>query len=157
MDIHGFPNYLIYPDGRVFNKKRNMFLKPLDNGTGYKYITLPDRKNHTIHRLVAIHYIPNPDNKPEVDHINRKRDDNRFENLRWATRAENNKNKCIQKRNNTGFMWITNYKTRGTHIYSFQRKINGSNIRKSSVSLPKLICYSFFYVMKEVQSSIADQ
>ena len=37
MEIQGFPNYLIYPDGRVFSKKRNKYLKARDNGEGYKY------------------------------------------------------------------------------------------------------------------------
>jgi hypothetical protein len=44
------------------------------------------------HRLVAEKYIPNPENKPEVDHINRVRHDNRIENLRWATKKENMNN-----------------------------------------------------------------
>ena len=44
------------------------------------------------HRLVAEKYLPNPENKPQVDHINRVRHDNRVENLRWATRVENMSN-----------------------------------------------------------------
>ena len=105
----------------------------------------PGRKNFTIHRLVAIHYIPNPENKPEVDHINRIRDDYRIENLRWATKGENDENKGIQKRNNTGFNWITNAKTRNTYVYAFQRK---NCKRSSSKNLSKLLCYSFFYLLK---------
>jgi hypothetical protein len=145
MEIQGFNDYLIYPDGKVFSKKSNKFMKSSDNGTGYKYLKLCDRKNYTIHRLVAIHYIPNPDNKPEVDHINRIKDDNRVENLRWVSRSENNDNKGIQKRNNTGFNWITLSKTRNTYVYCFQRK--GCK-RKSSKNLSKVLCYSFFYQLK---------
>lgn len=43
-----------------------------------------------IHRLLAEHFIPNPENKPCIDHINGIRDDNRIENLRWCTHSENN-------------------------------------------------------------------
>ena len=43
----------------------------------------------TLHRLIALAFIPNPDNKSQVDHINRIKTDNRIENLRWATRSEN--------------------------------------------------------------------
>tara|TARA_R100000951_G_scaffold45_1_gene136 strand:+ start:90 stop:539 length:450 start_codon:yes stop_codon:yes gene_type:complete len=146
MEIQNHPNYLIYPDGKVFSKKSNIFMKPCDNGTGYKYVSLyPGRKNITIHRLVAIHYIPNPENKSEVDHINRIRNDNRVENLRWVTHDENTENKGIQKRNNTGFNWITNMKTRTTYVYAFQRK---NCKRGSSKNLSKMLCYSFFYLLK---------
>lgn len=47
--------------------------------------------SYKVHRLVALAFIPNPDNKPHIDHINMIRDDNRVENLDWVTQAENNK------------------------------------------------------------------
>lgn len=49
-------------------------------------------QNKKIHRLVADAFIPNPENKPTVDHINRDRLDNRVENLRWATTLEQSVN-----------------------------------------------------------------
>ena len=73
MEIQGYPNYLIYEDGKVCSKKSNRVLKPYINH-GYLQITLSNngkQKKMSIHRLVAIHYIPNPENKPCVDHIDR--------------------------------------------------------------------------------------
>ena len=85
MEIQGYSNYLIYEDGRVQNKKTKRFLKAAPDKDGYFICGLcKDNKPKTkkIHRLVALHYLPNPENKPEVDHRNRDKQDNRVENLR---------------------------------------------------------------------------
>ena len=64
-----------------------------DNGNGYKVVQLyKDGKQKTVsvHRLVATAFIDNPDNKPEVHHIDSDRANNKLENLQWVTRKENN-------------------------------------------------------------------
>tara|TARA_R110000824_G_scaffold369040_1_gene558439 strand:+ start:40 stop:519 length:480 start_codon:yes stop_codon:yes gene_type:complete len=155
MEIQGYPNYLIYSDGRVFSKnyqntgKGKFMMTSKPRRGGYNQVGLSNNnfvKMMAIHRLVAIHYIPNPENKPEVDHINHIRHDNRIENLRWATCPENCDNKGLMITNTTGFKWICNKDKKGS--YKFARKMNGKLRRKHSKSLPKLLCYSFFYLLK---------
>lgn len=93
-------DYLIGDDGFVYkdlgNNRGLRKLKGMDNSGGYKAVTLwKDGKPYQrwlVHRLVATAFIPNPDNKPFVDHINGDKIDNRVENLRWATQKENSNN-----------------------------------------------------------------
>lgn len=66
-------------------------LKLSNNKCGYPKVRL-NGKTYLVHRLVALTFIPNLDGKPEVDHINTIRTDNRVENLRWSTRKENTNN-----------------------------------------------------------------
>lgn len=59
---------------------------------GYEFLKLNkngESKNYKIHRLVAEAFVPNPENKPEVDHIDTNKRNNMVENLRWVTRQEN--------------------------------------------------------------------
>jgi hypothetical protein len=63
---------------------------------GYRQVSIY-KKHYLVHRLVAETFIPNPENKPFIDHINRDRSDNRVENLRWVT-AQENQNNTIRNR-----------------------------------------------------------
>lgn len=67
-------------------------MKPKDNGFGYSQIILNNRKTKAhfyVHRLVALHFIPNPENLPEVEHINSDKKCNEVANLKWISRLEN--------------------------------------------------------------------
>jgi len=91
MEIISYPNYLIYPDGKVQNKYTKRYLKPqIDNNYFNIGVTKnKKRKTFRIHRLVALHYIPNPDNKPYIDHKDGNKLNNDINNLRWVTQQEN--------------------------------------------------------------------
>lgn len=90
--IDEFPNYSISNTGLIRNDKTGKYLKHSPKGTGYDRVCLyKDGKRYyrMVHRLLAIAHIPNPDNLPEIDHINTIRNDNRIENLRWCSHKQN--------------------------------------------------------------------
>lgn len=92
-DIKGYPNYQISDLGRVWSKTSQKYMKPQKDTCGYLRVQLRaingKAKTEKIHRLVALHFIDNPDDLPEVNHINHQRDDNRVENLEWVSHKEN--------------------------------------------------------------------
>ena len=82
--------YIIYSDGSIWSIRRNKFLKPSIEKSGYARICIGiNKKTYRIHRLVAEAFIPNPNYLPEVNHINKNKSDNRIENLEWCTHRQN--------------------------------------------------------------------
>jgi hypothetical protein len=103
--IEGFENYSVSKHGNVKNNKTGMTLKPGLNWNGYYRIDLyksGKRKTFLVHRLVGNAFIPNPENKPQIDHIDNDRTNNNVNNLRWCTNQENNQNKGFSKNNTSG-------------------------------------------------------
>lgn len=84
--------YKVSDRGRVRLKADNSIVTPT-NFSGYGQITMTRnnglKKQVFVHRLVAQTFIPNPDNKRQVNHINFDRHDNRVENLEWITQSDN--------------------------------------------------------------------
>jgi hypothetical protein len=102
LPIKGFVNYEISNFGNVRNIKFGRILKPQITKRGkYYQVTLSqNNKGHVIkiHRTVAITFIENPNNYPEVDHRDRNRLNNNIENLRWVTQETNRENSLFGKK-----------------------------------------------------------
>ena len=93
--IVGSIDYYVSDSGDIFKKEKKGWLKKklfTNKHNGYVYCGVRidgEYKSRRVHRLVAQAFIHNPNNKPVVNHINHKKDDNRVENLEWVTVAEN--------------------------------------------------------------------
>lgn len=88
--INGWP-YSVSDDGQVRNDRNGHILKAAEN-SGYHRVCLWDHgkgKNCSVHRLVAIAFLPNDDKKPEVNHKDGNKGNNVVGNLEWVTGAEN--------------------------------------------------------------------
>jgi hypothetical protein len=94
--IDGYPGYVISRCGIIMNMYTRKVLKHGLSNTGYYQVSLckeGKRKTYTIHRLLMLAFVPNPENKLCVDHIDRNKQNNHLSNLRWATDSENSSNK----------------------------------------------------------------
>jgi hypothetical protein len=91
-----FPNYYISTFGNVKNNVTSKYLKPTCKA-GYYNITLTNnklKKTCKVHRLVALAFIENTENKPDVNHKDKNKLNNNLSNLEWMTRKENNIHRC---------------------------------------------------------------
>lgn len=96
--IDGYENYEVSTAGRVRNIATSVVLKPNNCGR-YLQVKLSQnskRKNFLVHRLVASAFIPNPDNKPQVNHINGIKTDNSASNIEWTTPSDNIKHSYLK-------------------------------------------------------------
>ena len=95
-EVQGAPGYDIYDDGRVYSHKSKKFLSPsLNNNEGHGYLQVQlfvngKRLVRKIHRLVAEHFLPNPDGLPCVNHKDENVMNNTISNLEWCTYSYNN-------------------------------------------------------------------
>ena len=110
--VKGYDNYLIHKDGRAFSKRRRGgggYCKMHVNKQGYLFFSIEYKNQKPIkmllHRALALTFIDNPDNYEVVDHIDRNRQNNSLENLRWCSQSLNCRNVevkgCITNRNET--------------------------------------------------------
>lgn len=120
MDIIGYEDlYTIDEQGNVFSKKSKKKMKHIMTAFGYFKINLSSngvKKLVSVHRLIAIHFIPNPEKKPLIDHKNGIKIDNRIENLRWVTVSENGMNSKLPCTNTTGYRGVSFYKSDNKYV-----------------------------------------
>lgn len=92
-DIKGYSKYQISSYGRVWSKKRQIYLKQYKNNSGYLTVSLSADngkvKRELIHRLVAIAFLENPNNYPCVNHKDEDKENNHLTNLEWCDKKYN--------------------------------------------------------------------
>lgn len=98
-DIPGYEGlYAATEDGQIYSYRRERFMK-LSGGNGdYQLVNLTkDKKwkSYYVHRLVALAYLPNPNNLPQINHIDRRRDNNCLSNLEWCSVYDNLKHSDV--------------------------------------------------------------
>jgi hypothetical protein len=92
MNIEGYPNYFVTSCGEIFSKATNRKLVKSVGSNGYETVTLcrdNTRKTHSVHKLVALAWIPKVSGKEYINHKNGIKTDNSLENLEWCTQSDN--------------------------------------------------------------------
>ena len=117
-EIPAFERYQVSNMGNI--KRGDKLLTPSLDTYGYRQVNLYMNKRYTrkIYRLVLDAFCPNTENKPQIDHINRIRTDDRLENLRWATSSENCRNKVGYTEELHGIHWN---KKNSTYVVKFMK------------------------------------
>lgn len=128
--IEGYPNYEVSSFGNV--RRRGRILKPKNRRYLQVHLSLKGVcKGHSIHRLVAEAFIPNPDNKPQVNHIDGNKHNNHVSNLEWVSPSENIqhaiKNGLIKINGGENPAWrggIVMFSLQGERLLEFERLID---------------------------------
>jgi hypothetical protein len=138
VDVVGYEGlYKINKNGDVWSCRTNKFISVHYDKDGYKIVSLKGCKK--LHRLLAINFIPNPDNHPLIDHIDRVKTNNNLDNLRWVSVAENCKNRNTPPNNKLG------YKNISVKVASYYLQLYNGDVRinmsfaKSKYTLEQVI------------------
>lgn len=175
-EINGFENiigYSIWDNGDIYShfkrydkqwiilKEPYRKLKFNKNKKGYLKVCLGignnKHKTISVHRLVGLAFIPNPENKPQINHIDCNKENNNVENLEWVTNQENHKHKCDNGLNvvNSGekhYMKLRGYKEGDHHcckkVYQYDLEGNFIASYKSVTLASKAIGINYTNIVK---------
>lgn len=92
VEIKDYPNYQITESGIIYNKAGIALKYHYRKNDGHPRVTLYNKqggKNFSVHRLVAIHFLPNPENKKQVHHKDNNKNNPQLKNLEWVSNSEN--------------------------------------------------------------------
>ena len=127
--IDGFENYSVSDHGNVRDDKRGRMKKQSKLESGYNITGLTKnnlQKMFYIHKLVGEAFLPNPDNKSTIDHIDNDKLNNKVANLRWASMVEQAQNRGIRSDNQSGSKGVSWHKN--TQKWQAQIRVNGKCI-----------------------------
>lgn len=131
--------------GNVFSERKQINLKPGDNGRGYQFVNLWKNKTCVrfyVHRLIALEFIKNSDNKPQVNHIDCDKKNNKVDNLEWCNSFENMQHASLNKK---------------LYCSDFQKKQTSLANRGIKSHLSKLSEIDVIGIKKELQENIKTQ
>lgn len=143
--------YQISNKGRVYNKTRRVFLHTTMDNRGYLSVELAKKHYCSVHRLVAETFIPNPENKPFVNHIDGNKSNNNVNNLEWVTEKENAKHYVEKIKNSTEKALenkIKDYLFERGHLYF---KVHGSKFMTPGIS-DLICCICGVFVAMEIKA-----
>lgn len=105
-DVKGYEGlYRVSNFGRIWSCRFGREISPAKSTDGYyqiRFYVNKSKKLFSVHRLVAMHFIPNPENKAQVNHKDGNVENNRVDNLEWATQSENLQHAALVLKRNFG-------------------------------------------------------
>ena len=150
--IPGFSKYEVSTYGHIRHKKRKKILKGSIDKDGYRMVKMKNnegkKKRVRVGRMTGLTFCHNddPKNKIHIDHINRKKNDDRISNLRWVTPSQNQNNRNtpktykMRKDNKSGVIYIYPIKNKWGVKYKGEYIGIYENIEEAKKELEKLKC-----------------
>ena len=93
--INDYPGYEVSNYGKVYSHHSKRLLKPYYNNSNYPYVTLGRKGRELVHRLVGLHFVPNPNNYPIVLHEDHDPTNFFYKNLKWGTHKQNTQDSVV--------------------------------------------------------------
>lgn len=140
--LETYPMYIIHENGDVYSKFMGQFLKPTLNKGGYLNVCLYSKEKGAtrflLHRLIAKCFIPNPENKPIVNHKDLNKTNNSIENLEWVTSKENAQHAIDEGANPCRSQPVYQFSPEGELLESYRTITEAS--KNTGISQPCISC-----------------